>query len=138
MQVNSETILNSELNSGAYCLTLNIKKDTRIIVGAIGICNFQKGIYIYTGSAMKNLRQRVARHLRLNKSKDKSKIHWHIDYLTTNKNTEIIKTEFFPSIKIEECKINANLLKLENVCIPIVGFGSSDCKKCKSHLIKIK
>ena len=36
----------------------------------------KKGIYIYTGSAKKNIDSRIKRHLSNSK-----KLHWHIDYL---------------------------------------------------------
>jgi Uri superfamily endonuclease len=87
---------------------------------------------------MKNLRQRVDRHLRLATFKDKSKLRWHIDYLLTHDNIDISRVEYFRSVKKEECKINQKLLKLTNAVIPVKGFGSSDCKICESHLIMLK
>ena len=59
------------MDSGCYQLRLNITRNISLIVGAMGVCNFKKGEYCYTGSAMKNLQSRIERH----KRKDK-KMHW--------------------------------------------------------------
>lgn len=118
------------MNSGAYQIKFVLDADLSISVGKLGLCSFPKGTYIYTGSAMKNLRQRVSRHLSLNK-----KIKWHIDYLLNNENCRIINAELFYSLSRDECIINDISLKELKAEILIEGFGSSDCKNCRSHLI---
>lgn len=118
------------MNSGAYQITFLVENDIEISVGRLGLCCFKKGIYIYTGSAMKNLSQRVSRHLSNNK-----KIKWHIDYLLANSNCKILKAELFYSGIREECQINQRSLDELNAVIPVKGFGSSDCSRCESHLI---
>jgi|TARA_B100001964_G_scaffold165519_1_gene181783 Uri superfamily endonuclease len=107
----------------SYQLYLSIKKEIMIQIGKLGKFKFPKGDYVYTGSAKKNIDQRIKRH----ESKNK-KLHWHIDFLLNDKNTEIKKVV---KSNIPECKLNqktkGNIL--------INKFGSSDCKnKCKSHL----
>ncbi len=114
---------------GTYCLLINIKNSIRIKVEGLGIINFNKGNYIYIGSALNNLEKRIQRHL-----KRKKKKHWHVDYLTTNKNTQITKVFYKESNKKEECIIAKKISKLGE---SINNFGCSDCK-CNSHLFKIK
>jgi Uri superfamily endonuclease len=129
--------MNDELNSGSYQLFINVNRKINISVGALGKCIIPKGKYVYTGSAMKNLRQRVERHIRRNTDKEKKKTHWHIDYLITDNNVVIDKIKMYPSYKKEECKRNQDLLRQKNTSIPIPGFGSSDCRNCISHLVRI-
>jgi sugar fermentation stimulation protein A len=118
------------LNSGSYQIIMKLSKDTEIQIGALGIIKFKAGYYIYTGSAMKNLSQRIARHKRKNKNK-----HWHIDYFLDDDNVKILDIKEFPSTKREECRLNLDLLNQKNAEIPAKGFGSSDCRHCPSHLI---
>lgn len=57
---------------GTYCLIIEIKEKSTIKVGALGIIKFEKGYYIYVGSAMNSLVSRIKRHM-----KDDKKLHWH-------------------------------------------------------------
>ncbi len=104
-----------------------------IRIGALGEFEFPEGDYIYTGSAVKNLRQRVDRHL----SKDK-KMRWHIDYLLAAPEAEITSTEIIESVERIECSLNLELLNSGRVTVPVRGFGSSDCRQCPAHLVAIK
>jgi Uri superfamily endonuclease len=122
------------MNSGSYQIFIKLKKKSIIKIGALGEFTFKKGIYIYTGSAMRNLSQRIERH----KRKDLKKIRWHIDYVLACENAEIIDIKIYPSSVREECKRNQKLLTRKNTFIPIPGFGSSDCRTCKAHLVGIK
>lgn len=115
---------------GAYCLIIELKKHSSIKIGVLGTINFKKGLYCYVGSALNNLEKRVQRHLNSNK-----KLHWHIDYLLSNKNTSIKKVFYKQSNKKEECKIARFVSK--NSMGQIENFGCSDCN-CKSHLFMIK
>lgn len=119
------------MDSGCYQLKIEIKENIILKVGALGVCSFEKGIYVYTGSAMKNLSKRVARH----KSKEK-KLHWHIDYLLAHPSVKLVKAEIYPSDKKEECYFNQKLLKNGAKAV-VPKFGSSDCKTCPSHLLKV-
>lgn len=114
---------------GAYCLVILVLKDIEIRVGSLGKIRFDKGKYVYVGSALNNLEKRVERHLTEGK-----KIFWHIDYLLSNPNTKIEEVYYKKSGEKKECKI-AN--KVKNNGDPIKDFGSSDCK-CESHLFKVK
>ncbi|GAH32305.1 unnamed protein product [marine sediment metagenome] len=116
---------------GTYVLALQLKKDSRIKIGKLGILGFPKGNYCYVGSAFGktvNLENRIKRHKKLNKSK-KGKLKWHIDYFLTNPNVSVKKTFVFNNKKIE-CKTSQMLER--NAKMSVKKFGCSDCK-CKSH-----
>jgi Uri superfamily endonuclease len=115
---------------GIYCLLINVKKDIKLKVGALGITPFKKGKYVYVGSAQNNLGKRVARHFR----KKGKKLKWHIDYLLNSRNAKITNVEKIEAQKSAEC---LTALKYAKSGIPINGFGCSDCK-CKSHLFRIR
>ena len=108
---------------GSYILLLKLKNSTGMQIGNLRNLDFEKGIYVYVGSALNGLDQRIQRHLRKNK-----KMYWHIDYLVDKAN--IINVFYKPSETREECFI-AKTLKKELSIIP--DFGCSDCL-CKSHL----
>jgi sugar fermentation stimulation protein A len=112
-----------EKDSGVYMILLKVD-DCSITVGALGEMVFKKGWYIYAGSAMKNLKSRVKRHLAKRKRK-----HWHIDYLAEASN----KTKAFPiyTLKDLECTMAGDLSTLADE--EVKGFGCSDCS-CDSHL----
>jgi len=108
---------------GTYLLVMMLSKKTTVTVGKKGVVCFQKGWYVYVGSAMNGLDQRIQRHLRKQK-----KIHWHIDYLLPHTQ---IKSVFIKETKqTDECRI-ARILAENLKDIP--GFGCSDCA-CPSHL----
>lgn len=81
---------------------------------------------------MKNLDKRVARH----RQKDK-KLRWHIDYLLAHPDTEISEIIHHLSEIKEECQYNQRLIS-HGAEAPVAGFGSSDCRICPAHLLKIK
>ena len=117
------------MSKGVYILVVSVSKDINVNVGALGSVNFEKGLYVYVGSAQNDLEKRVARHLRRTKQK-----FWHIDYLLDDANVEVLKVYYKKAGRSEECRV-AN--KIGERCVPIKGFGSSDCK-CKSHLFKLE
>jgi len=108
---------------GSYLLLVELKNTEIIPVGKLGKIDFKKGFYIYAGSALNGLDQRIQRHLRKQK-----KTHWHIDYLLNH--AKIVNVFYKQSEIREECSI-AKTLEKELPTIP--GFGCTDCT-CKSHL----
>jgi sugar fermentation stimulation protein A len=109
---------------GSYLLVLGLDRDKLVQIGQLGTMLFQKGYYIYVGSAMTNLTARIERHKRTRK-----KEHWHIDYLTR-------AAEGFLSLPIrssqrEECTIAESFSSI--LTHGPAGFGSSDCA-CETHL----
>ena len=114
---------------GIYCLLIKVLRPKEILIRKLGKIRFEKGKYIYVGSAQKNLGKRIERHF-----KKKKKKFWHIDYLLADKNVKIEKAILLPfKRKNQECKLAKQISKKGK---PIKNFGSSDCK-CQSHLIKI-
>jgi histidyl-tRNA synthetase len=84
------------------------------------------GRYLYCGSAKGpgGLRARLGRHMRSGKS-----IRWHIDRLTEA--GEVPGAWAVPDG--DECALAASLSHLQ---VPVPGFGSSDCPRCRSHLFR--
>jgi sugar fermentation stimulation protein A len=113
-----------EQNRGCYLIILEIRQDCRVEVGALGGVIFKKGWYVYAGSAMKNLTQRLARHGRKRKN-----FHWHIDYLLAY--AEKVKSYPVYSYRNLECIMAEGIGKIADDSVR--GFGSSDCA-CGSHL----
>jgi sugar fermentation stimulation protein A len=111
--------------AGNYLILLELAETRNIEIGALGKIRFNKGWYVYSGSARKNLSARISRHLR----KERKKKHWHIDYLTPYAKT--IKALPIMSYRNLECDLAADLEKLGGA--PMESFGSSDCR-CSSHL----
>ena len=117
---------------GTYVLVTELKEDSSIRIGKLGIINFPKGYYCYVGSALGkavNLENRIGRYKKLNMKKN-GKLKWHIDYFLVNHNASIIDTVTINSDRRMECKISKKLEKISDKSIN--GFGSSDCN-CRSH-----
>jgi Uri superfamily endonuclease len=108
---------------GTYLLIFKLQKNTNIVVGKLGEISFKKGYYVYIGSALNGLQQRIQRHLRIHKKK-----HWHIDYLLPS--SYITSVFYQENNKREECNIAQTFKKKFH---SISQFGSSDCS-CNSHL----
>ncbi|HET6515984.1 MAG TPA: DNA/RNA nuclease SfsA [Thermodesulfovibrionales bacterium] len=109
---------------GNYILILHLKRGKGVAVGGLGVTTFQRGYYLYIGSAKKNLTQRIKRH----KSRRK-RLFWHVDYLRE-------KADFVAALPIRsslqrECEIARALREISDWTVP--RFGSSDCL-CESHL----
>ena len=115
--------------SGSYFVLIFNKTETNINVGGLGGLKFQKGYYIYVGSAMNNqLLNRVPRHTKPSSMK---KNHWHIDYLLSSESTMIEKLFLIPSLVKDECSLAETLSSYADGAV--LKFGSSDCS-CDSHL----
>ena len=107
-----------------------MKKSEKLQIGNLyQDYKFNKGWYVYIGSAMNSLSGRINRHL-----SDDKKMHWHIDYLLENENSEIRDVLFNISDKKIECDL-AGIIAKGGEGIP--KFGCSDCN-CNSHLIYFK
>lgn len=118
-------------NSGAYLLEIYISKPFTINGGRFEGVRLPAGYYYYAGSAQKNLRQRVNRHIEKSK-----KLHWHIDYITTFDGNFITNFWIFENVPKEtECRIAERLIKKFDFRVVIKGFGSSDCRHCESHFL---
>ena len=60
------------------------------------------------------------------------KPHWHIDHLSSRAACIDVKT--YPGGR--ECTLVADLLA-GGATIPLPGFGSSDCRDCAAHLVRL-
>jgi Uri superfamily endonuclease len=106
-----------------YQLLIDVMTPLRIPVGALGICDFPAGRYVYTGSARRNFEARIARHLRREKA-----LRWHIDYLLTAPGVRLREVR---RSRRAECELNQHTGG--EVLVP--HFGASDCRaECGSHL----
>jgi Uri superfamily endonuclease len=117
-------------NQGVYVMWLYLPQTMSIPIGRLGTFSLQQGVYVYVGSAQRNLAQRVARHHRLEK-----KLHWHIDYFRAKADV-LGAALFFDHPKSAECQLTQELLKIPGTLYPIPGFGSSDCL-CVSHFLYV-
>ena len=111
-------------DGGGYLLILSLDVAREITIGGLGKLFFNKGYYIYVGSAMKDLTARIERHKRKRKN-----LFWHIDYLREH-------AAFLHALPIRssdrlECEIAGSLQAISHG--HVTGFGVSDCD-CNSHL----
>ncbi|HRU28748.1 MAG TPA: DNA/RNA nuclease SfsA [Treponema sp.] len=115
----------AEENRGSYLVVLELPDSVQVDVGSLGPVAFKAGWYVYSGSAQKNLTQRIGRHLRHVRKQP----HWHLDYLTPHAG----KIVGLPIASYEnlECELAAELEKIGGTGVP--RFGSTDCS-CGSHL----
>jgi Uri superfamily endonuclease len=116
--------------SGTYALLLHIAQPERLTIGKLGIVTFSAGEFVYVGSAFGSggLRARVGRHLR-----GGGRQHWHIDALRAH---ATIRGVCYTAVTTHlECAWCQTLIVLPDACIPVPGFGSSDCTAgCAAHL----
>lgn len=101
------------------------EKKENVQIGKLGSFSFEKGYYVYVGSAKKNIYSRINRHIQADK-----KQRWHLDYLRPYLQIQEVQTY---DGKEGECQLFDRLKKRNVGTIPAQGFGSSDCK-CVSHL----
>ncbi len=107
----------------SYQLEIEVAKPVSVWAGKLGTLQVQVGLYIYTGSARKNIEARVRRHLTGGNAK-----HWHIDNLLAAQHVRIVGVRLST---VEECELNGRTPG--TILFP--GFGSSDCRSgCRSHL----
>ena len=114
---------------GAYLLMLGLKMSTYLPSRFNGSL-LPAGNYVYAGSARGRggIRARCGHHLKRQGSR-----HWHIDWLTEV--TSDSRVLAFPGRA--ECDLIDELLSLHGVRFPVLGFGSTDCRRCKAHLLEI-
>ena len=110
----------------SYQLEIAVPRPLRCVVGRLGTFVFPAGIYVYTGSAKRNLEARIARHLRRDKA-----LRWHIDYLLAAPGVRVVSVT---RSRRGECELNQ---ACDGECV-VPGFGASDCGSgCSTHLKRI-
>jgi Uri superfamily endonuclease len=110
-------------NEMSYQLLIDVSQPVRCAIGCLGEFDFPAGLYVYTGSARRNLDARIARHIRREKA-----LRWHIDYLLTSQGVHVVEVV---RSRRTECALN----RASRGRIVAVGFGASDCRAdCGAHL----
>jgi Uri superfamily endonuclease len=106
---------------GAYAMAIEFAETVAVTLYGRPPIALSAGRYLYCGSANGpgGLKARLSRHMRRGKS-----LRWHIDQLTER--GSVIGSWIVPGG--DECELVRRLLPLP---IPIPGFGSSDCAKCR-------
>ena len=112
---------------GTYALLMSLEEESPIVVGRLKEHIFPPGYYLYVGSALGGLFQRVQRHVRGGK-----RLHWHIDYL--RRKAVVAEVWYLVSEKRYECSWYKAALKIPHARVIVSGFGSSGCS-CESHLL---
>ncbi|WP_245275822.1 GIY-YIG nuclease family protein [Methylosinus sp. sav-2] len=109
---------------GAYALLIALSHPLEASAGRRA-ATLAPGLYLYCGSAKGpgGLRARLGRHMRQGKRR-----RWHIDQLTEAGES----LGAWISLEKGECDLVAALSALP---VPLEGFGSSDCPRCRSHLL---
>lgn len=114
-----------------YLCIIELARDIQVSVCGKTI-KINPGTYIYVGSSRRPglALARILRHLSRVK-----RIHWHIDYITTNEYSNIIGFILVRS-SVEDCEKQLTDLLLKNQFPFIKGFGASDKHVEPSHLFK--
>jgi sugar fermentation stimulation protein A len=112
------------MDAGLYIAVFHLDADRLIRVGRLGRFGFRRGVYLYVGSAQRNLAARLARHARRRKP-----LRWHVDYLSTQ--AAMLGAILIPGGRDGECRIAEELGAAYGRAVP--GFGASDCR-CGGHL----
>lgn len=113
---------------GAYLLLIGLEQPLVLDIARFAGATLPAGWYVYAGNAngRGGLRARIARHLRTAKS-----IHWHIDHLT-----RLVAGAALCFSGADECDLVRNLSATATFAVPLPGFGSTDCRRCDSHLLR--
>jgi len=107
----------------SYQLFIEVGRPLSIQVGRLGTLLLPAGRYVYTGSAMRNLEARIARHLG-----SKKRLRWHIDFLLAEPASRVVRVR---RSGLQECALNHRA----SGTVLVEGFGASDCHGgCGSHL----
>lgn len=116
---------------GVYALILEITRDIVVKVGSLGTLKFEKGFYIYIGSARGpgGLRTRLTRHVR-----GPARIKWHIDYITSRDDVKAIAAVVAETTLDMEETVSSEMIKQKCIKPQIKDFGSSD-KRSITHLL---
>jgi Uri superfamily endonuclease len=116
--------------SGAYVLLIALSRPLELPIARLSRPTLSSSKYVYCGSARGpgGLAARIGRHLRPDKPP-----HWHIDHLTANGQVLDVLWRTGAS----ECELHRRISGGAGVSTPVPGFGSSDCRTCPSHLLKV-
>lgn len=115
---------------GAYALVLKLNSPLKLDIAKFSGETLKSGWYVYLGSARGSggLRARLNRHFQKTKT-----LHWHIDRLTVAADTH----HALAVADGNECNLLLALLDRPELEVALPGFGSSDCRQCPSHLLRL-
>ena len=116
-------------NAGLYFLLVKLPSPIQLTIRKKEY-SLPAGYYIYTGSAQRNLSQRLRRH-----SSRHKKMHWHIDYLLEHATISAIRV--MSAAPRNDEQRYAGLWADMADGIPVPKFGASDSPAC-SHLAWFK
>ena len=113
---------------GSYVIAIELKEEFVGCVGSLGEICLKPGRYLYFGNARGpgGIRARIKRHLGVDK-----KTHWHIDRITLAGQV----VEFLVVPDGCECSLREKAMALTKLAVPVLGFGSSDCRLCPAHFL---
>lgn len=126
--VTPETVDTLKGLKGAYLLLIRLDEPHPLRINRLGSHTLVAGTYLYAGSAYGpgGLAARLSRHFRRDK-----KAHWHIDHMTR----EASQLTALAIAGGRECALVEHLLQNGDAEVAVDGFGSSDCARCRSHLL---
>ena len=115
---------------GAYVLLIRLDTALELDMPAFTGVTLAPGTYAYCGSAYGpgGLAARIARHMRPDKA-----MHWHIDRLTAAGRIAAVGV----ASGGRECDL-VEMLLARGAAVPLPGFGSSDCRRCAAHLVRVE
>jgi Uri superfamily endonuclease len=112
-----------------YVVAAWVPAADRVVGGALGELQLQRGWHVYVGSARRARVARVARHLRSGKS-----LRWHADYLFSRYPASLAwLVDGRPGAT--ECELAAALAAAPGGSRDHRRFGASDCG-CPGHLLR--
>jgi len=114
---------------GVYALLLLLRGPATVRVRGRA-WRLELGCYVYVGSARGpgGLRARIARH-----AASEKRVRWHVDQLTSG--AAELACAVYAEAAARECVLVPHLERL-GFGHPVPGFGSSDCRNCRSHLLR--
>lgn len=115
---------------GTYALVVRVDASAEVEIGRLGTFQVPEGYYLYVGSALGGLRQRLARY-----EGRPRRQHWHIDYLLPY--ARVLRVWSFPSTDRLECAWARAALRIPGARVLIRKFGASDCR-CTGHLFHFR
>ncbi len=115
---------------GAYLLLVRLAMPLSLRIRTLPPVVLAAGRYVYAGSARGpgGIRARVGRHLRRGK-----RPHWHVDHRTE-------AAAGLQAIAVpggNECALIGALLAVGDCEVALAGFGSTDCRACPGHLLRL-
>jgi sugar fermentation stimulation protein A len=121
---------NTPTDAGVYLFALKLGRPRTVAIGSLGNVRFEKGWYVYVGSARRGLSRRLARHERKTVNKV---MRWHIDYLRAHAQA----VQAFPILTCHdlECHLAKDVRIISDGLVR--RFGCSDCS-CPSHLFRFE